>query len=219
MTPWAVIGGTPVDSRLGHDALRREGIDSRQYPLSGSSSYYEQILADPRKAADRVRTLVEQIRRDGLTKVFAYCNSLASVVDLVDIATSMNLRLVSPLHAYEAAFTEDDHVSRVAIFAGNGPGVVGITKILDGIRPSLRIFGFSLLQVVQDIEANLHPRAVIEKNSLEELDSFLASQVDVVVLGCTHFNVLKDDLQTTYTSRVFDPTEKMIKLLYDEKGI
>lgn len=216
MTPWAVIGGTPVDSRLGDRALRERGIDARQYPLSGSSPHYERVLADPERARDEVRALLEQIRNDQLTDVFAYCNSLASVVDLAGMAEELNLRLVSPLHAYEAAFAEDAGISRVAVFAGNGPGVTGITSILAGLRPSLTIFGFSLLNVVEDIEANLSPREVIEKNSLDQLDSFLSAQVDVVVLGCTHFNVLKDELDGTYRSRVFDPTDVMVGLLSNE---
>ena len=128
--PVAVLAGTPVDTEMGAEVLRRHGLEPLCCPVSRTPP--EQAAFQVRPAEEKRAELTGILRSamaQGCGSAFIYCNSLSGAADFPSIASELALRIVTPMSAY-GIYARD--YSRLAV-AGLDPDDIIRRNRLDAL--------------------------------------------------------------------------------------
>ena len=208
----AVMGGTPVDSRLGKELLEKHGfVDILSVPISNNpieQTTFQSSSSEYRMAF--MREKVEELRAE-YDAIFVYCNSLSSVVDFDQLSQEYEMPMITPMQMYRQLAMD---YQQVAVMAANSHGLMGVENNLYKANPSLQVIGITLLELVKSIEANLSSKEIATKFDFSSLISFFnGSNVEAVILGCTHFPYIKEELESLTKLPIIDVGEYMVRTL------
>ena len=210
--PAAVLAGTPVDTAMGAELLRRHGIEALCCPVSREP--LEQAAFQVKSAAEKHRALREILQgamARGCGSAFIYCNSLSGSADFPALAEELGLRIVTPMDAC-GLFARK--FSRLAVVAYNGQALAGIDTAMVRANPALLLQPAGIPAVTLDIEAGIAPEEIIRRNHLDALRQYFeACGCEALVLGCTHFPYLAGALGACTSLPLLDPAEEMVRLL------
>ncbi len=218
----AVIAGTPVDTRMGMDFLRDRNrrlaepvVEPLYYPVSDSCD--AQILfqySDEEEKMHRIDLLFDDAIQEGVRDFFIYCNSLSGAFDFDAYALKKNVRVYTPLQVYRELGRQ---YMRVGVMAANNLSAYGIEKNLMEFNDKLYMIGTGNMAVVHGIEDHLPPSEIVESFGLDHLVLYMeACGCEVLVLGCTHFPYLREELQKCCRIPLIDPAEKMFESLLEK---
>ncbi|MEL7564087.1 MAG: aspartate/glutamate racemase family protein [Dehalobacterium sp.] len=213
-----VIAGGPVDTQMGVDFLFSKGLDANPYPAAKAAR--EQIdlqMSSSEVRTNKVREILEQIKSDGMDSVMVYCNSLSATVDMDQLSEELNIKIVTPLHAYQKLALQ---FCNLGVIAGNSQGLAGIERAILSVNKDCNIIGLSMLPLVLEIEKKTSPQAIIEKLALQTvLKMYQLLEIDALILGCTHFPYLYDELVKHTCIPILNPAELMYQLLVQNSCI
>lgn len=212
-----VMAGTPVDTQMGVDYLAGRGLAAKAYPVSASPREQTRLQVGPEKERnDVIRRLIRRMKGDGVAAVMVYCNSLSATVDMPSLGRQEEIRIITPLDAYH---TLGRRYKKLGVMAATNQGLAGIEKAFMSVNPEMDILGAALLPLVNGIEGKMDPGDLIRDFGLAFLCAFFeANGVEAVLLGCTHFPYLKQELEKMTCKTVLDPTDLMVRLLMAEKA-
>ena len=139
----AVMGGTPVDSRLGKELLEKHGFfDILPVPISNNpieQTTFQSSSSEYRMAF--MREKVEELRAE-YDAIFVYCNSLSSVVDFDQLSQEYEMPMITPMQMYRQLAMD---YQQVAVMAANSHGLMGVENNLYKANPSLQVIGLRYL--------------------------------------------------------------------------
>ena len=214
--PVAVLAGTPVDTEMGAEVLRRHGLEPLCCPVSRTPP--EQAAFQVRPAEEKRAELTGILRSamaQGCGSAFIYCNSLSGAADFPSIASELALRIVTPMSAY-GIYARD--YSRLAVVAYNGQALAGIDTAMVRANPDILLQPAGIPEVTIDIEAGIAPEEIIRRRHLDTLMAYFeACGCEALVLGCTHFPYLTEALRTYTRLPLLDPAEEMVRQLTQEE--
>ena len=191
----AVMAGTPIDSKLGAELLNSYGYDDVVLvPISNNPVEQTtfQALEDEERENIIVK-IIEELKEKDCDTIFVYCNSLSSVVDFDRLAEKMNISIITPMQMYRNLGLEYKYL---AVMAANSHGLTGVENNLYVSNPRLRVLGLSMLELVKAIEEGNKPGQIVEDFNFKTLfNYFELTNVEAVVLGCTHFPYIKKELE------------------------
>ena len=125
--------------------------------------------------------------------IFVYCNSLSSVVDFDRLAIENEINIITPMQMYRNLGLEYKYL---AVMAANSHGLTGVENNLYLSNPELKVFGLSMLELVKAIEEKNSPHKIVGDFDFKNLfNYFEQTKVEAVVLGCTHFPYIKEELE------------------------
>ena len=206
----AVIAGTPVDTQMGVDFLLKKGVDAQGYPVAQTAQ--EQVVLQVGSQEEReakVGVILEKLKETGVRTVMIYCNSLSATIDVEKLAKEYGLHIVTPMDAYGQIAKK---YRKLGVMAGSNQGLAGIEKVMMNASSETFVLGLASLPLTQDIEANIPPDTLMETNGLKDLLAFYEkNKAEALVLGCTHFPYLKEELRVCTKMPVIDPAE----IIYD----
>ena len=207
----AVFAGTKKDTEMGVNILKNIGIEALSFPFSKNPKeqtamqYYSK-----EELEDLFIEKVEEAKEMGGEKIFVYCNSLSSAVDCEKLSRLLNIKIVTPLEAYKNL---PIGTKKVLILAANALSAYRVDKI---IRESSEIetISMGMLELVEAIEKGLAPEKIIKDLKLKDLLSYGESiKVDSLILACTHFPYIREELESFSKLKIIDPKDYMIKSL------
>ena len=191
----AVMAGTPIDSKLGAELLNSYGYDDVVLvPISNNPVEQTtfQALEDEERENIIVK-IIDELKEKDCDTIFVYCNSLSSVVDFDRLAEKMNISIITPMQMYRNLGLEYKYL---AVMAANSHGLTGVESNLYVSNPRLRVLGLSMLELVKAIEEGNKPEQIVEDFNFKTLfNYFELTNVEAVVLGCTHFPYIKKELE------------------------
>ena len=191
----AVMAGTPIDSKLGAELLNSYGYDDIVLvPISNNPVEQTtfQALEDEERENIIVK-IIDELKEKDCDVIFVYCNSLSSVVDFDRLAEIMNISIITPMQMYRNLGLEYKYL---AVMAANSHGLTGVENNLYVSNPRLRVLGLSMLELVKAIEEGNKPEQIVEDFNFKTLfNYFELTNVEAVVLGCTHFPYIKKELE------------------------
>ena len=208
----ACLAGTPIDTKMGADKLIAQGFDVYQYPSSKNpdEEMLFQLSSIENKMA-KIRVMLDEIKNNGIGKVFVYCNSLSSAIDFKLLSNETGLKIVTPFDVYEK---EAMNYSRIGIIAANAVATSKIEKVLLDVNKDISIISIGALPFVWSVEKGISPKEIIAKHNLETLCSwFKENDAETLLLGCTHFPYFYGELQKVSKLPIINPSEKMVDLL------
>ncbi|QPK94670.1 aspartate/glutamate racemase family protein [Actinomyces sp. zg-332] len=209
----AVMAGTIQDTNMGRKVLEEKGyICHGEIPVSNTP--LEQMIFQTKSSEYKKEIISKHIRSledEGFTHLFVYCNSLSGAVDFDELAGETGIKIVTPLHAYKEVAVSAD---KIMVISANAQGLAGIEKVLFSANENLQLIGITLLEMVKAIENNFPPEKILEDFKLESLLQYGEYfGIEKIILGCTHFPYLENQLTTKTRIEVVNPANKMISLL------
>ena len=209
----AVMAGTPIDSKLGAELLNSYGYDDVVLvPISNNPVEQTtfQSLEDEERENIIVK-IIDELKERGCDAIFEYCNSLSSVVDFDRLAEKMNISIITPMQMYRNLGLEYKYL---AVMAANSHGLTGVENNLYVSNPRLRVLGLSMLELVKAIEEGNKPEQIVDDFNFKTLfNYFELTNVEAVVLGCTHFPYIKKELEKITKLHIIDVGVFMIESL------
>lgn len=208
----ACIAGTPVDTDMGAELLEKNGYEAFPYPTAENP--VEQMRFQVSSAESKFNTLLNilnKIKVLGIKKVLVYCNSLSSAVDFNKLSSETGLKIVTPLNVYEM---DAKNYKSIAIIAANAVATKKIEEIYLKANKDIGIISIGMLPLVISIEKKISPDEIIKIHNLEKVcEWFLSNGAEALLLGCTHFPYIYEELRKVSSIPIVDPSKKMIELL------
>ena len=209
----AVMAGTPIDSQLGEDLLKKYGYkDIVKIPISENPVEQTTFQAlDDSEREDIIVKIINKIKEQQCNTIFVYCNSLSSVVDFDRLALENKINIITPMQMYRNLGLEYKYL---AVMAANSHGLTGVENNLYLSNPELKVFGLSMLELVKAIEDKNSPDKIVADFDFENLFKYFEqTEVEAVVLGCTHFPYIKEELEKITKLSIIDVGIFMIESL------
>ncbi len=211
----AVIAGTPVDTQMGVDYIEKKNCEFElpaAYPvyLPVSGSCDEQLIFQYSSDEDKRRRMDEifdEAEAQGIRDFFIYCNSLSGAFDFEPYAAERGVRVYTPLQVYRDLGRS---YSRVGVVAANNLSSYNIEKNLMAANDSIYVIGSGNMAMVHAIEEGIEPEKIVEDLGLAHMVSYMeACGCECLVLGCTHFPYLKQELAKHAGIPLIDPADEM----------
>lgn len=210
----AVVAGTPVDTGMGVDFLNGIDPEITAVPYAFSDrpeGCHLMQLEDEAAKEQRLHRLWDWAEENGTDAIFVYCNSLSGTFDFEAMAEKRGLVVTTPLMVYR---TLGAKYKRAAVIAANNQSTAGIEKEFYRSNPHISVPGLGYLALVEAIESGLSPAAIVEQFRLDTLMRFFEQNgADCLILGCTHFPYLKEELSKHTSMPIIDPAELMYEML------
>ncbi|WBW49877.1 aspartate/glutamate racemase family protein [Peptoniphilus equinus] len=207
--PVAVVAGTLGDTNMGVALLEEAGYTTVAYPFSKTpdeQTAMQYFSKDELNAG--FRSIVKDAKVKGASAVFIYCNSLSLSVDYKDVADEAGLPVITPLEVYDSIAER-----RLFIMAANGFSAYALDRRMsERLRPE-SVISLGIMPLVNAIERR---QDAFTQNNLRGLIQYiegLAPQPQAIVLGCTHFHAVAEDMARLTTLHVIDPTAAMMAAL------
>ena len=164
----AVMAGTPIDSQLGEDLLKKYGYkDIVKIPISKNPVEQTTFQAlDDSEREEIIVKLINEIKEQQYNAIFVYCNSLSSVVDFDRLAIENEINIITPMQMYRNLGLEYKYL---AVMAANSHGLTGVENNLYLSNPELKVFGLSMLELVKAIEEKNSPHKIVADFDFENL--------------------------------------------------
>lgn len=215
----AVIAGTNVDTRMGVDYFERRcgrlglsGFEAIYCPVSATcdDQVRFQYSGDAEKRA-QIDAIFDTEISAGTQDFFIYCNSLSGSFDFDSYAAEKGVRVVTPLHVYR---TLGSRFGRVGVMAANNISAHGIEDAMMSVNPNIYVIGSGNMAVVSAIEEGLAPAEIVKQCGIEQLLRYMeACGCEAVILGCTHFPYLKEEIEKLTKLEVIDPADMMFDMM------
>ncbi|MCG0276803.1 MAG: Asp/Glu racemase [Thermosediminibacteraceae bacterium] len=205
---FGVIAGTPQDTKMGVDFIRKKGFEAVGVPAASSPEEQNMLqFLKPEILTRKVIAIIGDFQKQNIKNVMIYCNSLSATIDLELIRQECSAaNILTPLQAYRNLASR---YRKLMVWAANGMCLKTIEKILYENNPAIQIIGISMLPVINAIESLERPEDIVYKFNLTGLvKSF---NPEGLVLGCTHLPYLKEKLEGNLSIPVIDPAEEMLK--------
>lgn len=212
----AVFAGTLVDTKMGAVIVEKLGIQTLEYPFSKTPEEQTKMQYFSRDELNQIfKRNVEDAKNRGAEKIFVYCNSLSLAVDYEQTAKELEIQIITPLETYKNL----QNVTNLAIIAANGFSAYALDKLVGDNNTINSSITFGNMPLVKSIEAE--DENLIETLNLKGYLNYLEAikgdyKIDTLILGCTHFSYITEEIKKMTTLNVIDPTENMIKELMKE---
>ncbi|MBQ9272317.1 MAG: aspartate/glutamate racemase family protein [Mogibacterium sp.] len=234
----AVVAGTLIDTQMGIDYIEgrlgqmREELKERQhmglpaamddvseYPIETAycpvaETCDEQVKFQYYSDAEKRARIDEIFSREtalGTRDFFVYCNSLSGAFDFDSYAEEKGINIVTPLQVYRKLGRGH---ARIGVIAANNISAHGIEKALMEANPDIYMIGSGNMSIVRAIEEGKAPADIVRECGIDHLIRYMeACGSEAVVLGCTHFPYLKEEIEKLTELRVIDPADMMLDML------
>jgi len=208
----AVIAGTPVDTKMGVDFLSLKGIIAQGYSVSTCPEEQSKIqILSPIVLRKILIKMINKIKHEKINTIIVYCNSLSAAVDMDKLSDKMHIRIITPFHVYKKIARS---YNNVGVLTANNQSSAGIEKVIQIVNPNCNVIGIGMLAIVVDIEKGITSEKIVEKFALGSVINFYnIIKVDVIILGCTHFPYLYNELKKYTSIPILDPAELMYKMI------
>ncbi len=211
----AVVAGTLMDTEMGVSLLQKRRFSTVACPISRTPSEQNELqFLSQEELFQTVLKTINIAKKQAIDAVFIYCNSLSSAIDLEKLKEKIDLIVISPFDAYQKIAKQ---YSDIILLAANSIATQKIELFLKKVNINIEILSLGYLHLVNSIEKFQKKEEIIKASALVELFQFLnalpKNKNRVVLLGCTHFPYLKEELQKISRHLIVDPSDIMVSIL------
>ena len=224
----AVIAGTPVDTQMGVEYIERKtqeaGIEPGFLPLycPAALDCDEQVkfqYSDNDEKRAVMDNIFDPAIEEGVRDFFIYCNSLSGSFDfdryalLKSLDSGVDINIYTPLQVYRRLGRE---YSRIGVMAANNLSAHAIEEALMASNPDIYMIGTGNMAIVRAIEDGLSSEEIADRCGLAHLMKYIeACGAEALVLGCTHFPYIQEELEKLTCLPIIDPAGEMFRALVE----
>lgn len=210
----AVFAGTMTDTEMGSDLLIKNNYETILYPISKNPREQSKLqFYSVEELTNIVKEKIEDAKEKGVEKIFIYCNSLSASLNLEYLRETTKIQIITPLDVYKNL---DKKYSNVAILAANSKSAFIIDRTIceNEFRNTIAIGNLILVEAIED---GLDPKEIIKILALDKLVDYFneikREELDLIILGCTHFPYIQEELEKISKIEILDPAAKMLEML------
>ena len=208
------MAGTPVDTKMGVSLLYNNNFNeiigipisetpSEQTVFQVSDTAYKEMVIDRH---------IDSIKEQDCNILFVYCNSLSGAVDFKKISKKRDIRIITPMEIYGEIVAK---YRNIAVISANAQGLAGIEKTIFLKNRDVKIIGVTLLEMVKEIEKGTEPCEIAEKFNFSGLSEYFKSAgSEAVILGCTHFPYIREEMERLADVEIIDPGIRMAEKVF-----
>ena len=213
--PIGIIGGTHFDAQLGVAFFRQYGMETVGAGISATPEEAASLqMLYPFRLQQMVVQQMKEMRLQGIQTICIYCNSMSTAIHSKEAGEEAGVRVVTPLDVYRQTA---HRYSRLGVLAANCQSLGGIEKVIQEQNEKAHVIGTAMLQLAIEIEKETDPRFIIKSLGLLHLIRFYeAAEVDVLILGCTHFPYLQKTLEGLTDLHLINPAKEMVQLCQND---
>jgi glutamate racemase len=166
------------------------------------------------------RDIIGFLAHRGVKLVVAACNT-SSALALPSLAPHVPVPVVGMIEPVLAEAARVTRAGRVGLLATEGTVRSGVhAALLAKVAPDIRLFGQSCPRLVPLIEAGATGGAELAGALREYAAPLLAARVDCVILGCTHYPIIRAAIQAALGPQVvlIDPALAVARRVEDLLG-
>ncbi len=213
----AIFAGTPVDTKMGESLLLQNGLDSIPVVMAEDCATQSKLQYFSKNELEelfikKARNAIES----GAEKILIYCNSLSAAIDYKKIEKILQVEFITPLDTYKKL---PAYCNNIVIIGANALSAYTIDKIIQENHSDKKTISFGNLSIVELIEKKLPSQEIITQLNLDGFLKYIENikkkefKPDSLLLGCTHFPYIKDELKKLTSLNIIEPTEDMLKKL------
>lgn len=214
-----VIAGTPVDTQMGVEYIERK---NRESGLSRAEPVYRPVsescdaqlifqYSDDAAKRRRMDEIFDPAVAEGVRDFFIYCNSLSGAFDFDRYAAEKGVRVYTPLQVYRGL---GKRYSRIGTVAANNLSSYNIEKNLMMGNENIYMVGIGNMVIVHCIEAGMTPAEIVKKCGLDAMVRYFeANECECILLGCTHFPYLTEEIGKLTKLPLIDPADEMFRAM------
>ncbi len=222
----SVLAGTPVDTQMGVDFLKMKNetaADDMQIkplyrPVAEDCDVQLRFqYSDDDEKRDVMDSIFDADIAEGVRHFFIYCNSLSGAFDFdryamrKSLESGEDIHIYTPLQVYRKLGKE---YRRLGVAAANNLSAHSIEEALLSSNEDLYVLGSGNMAIVRAIEDGLGPGEIVSGCGLGAMTEYMeACGAEAVLLGCTHFPYLKEELEKVCSLPVIDPADMMYEAL------
>ncbi len=213
-----IIGGTPIDTRMGQDFVEKQGHKSigRAAADNLEDQARMQVL-EKEKLYGITLEKIRELSKEGAEGVIIYCNSLSSSLDLEKLRQEALLPLVTPLDVYKNLAPK---YKLIMLLSAANTSNMSIEHIMREQNQDLTVIGVSVLPVVSAIENNEDPSKIFTGLGLKKFsEAALELEAEAIFLACTHFPYFEAEINAFLKGKkveVINPAVEMVDLLCEK---
>lgn len=214
-----VIAGTPVDTEMGVEYLARR---SSEYCMPVCDPLYRPVAedcdaqvrfqySDGENKRRRLDEIFDPAIEEGVEDFFIYCNSLSGAFDFETYAAEKGVKVYTPLRIYRNLGRK---YSRVGLIAAHNMSAYNIEKTLLEVNPEMYVIGSGNMAIVSAIEAGKAPADIARECGIAHFVRYIEDcGCEALILGCTHFPYIREELDKLCTIPVIDPADEMFSAM------
>lgn len=211
-----VMAGTQIDTQMGTELLKKEGFDAYSYPVSKNCYEQDRLqFLSKEELENLVSEKIIDMKENNMDSCFVYCNSLSSAVNFNKLSEKFNFKIITPYDAYKIIGNDYEFLY---LLAANSMSTKNIEEFIKNINPEIKFLSLGFLSLVNKIEKYGNKNEIIEQAAVKELIAFFEKiepeiKSKAIILACTHFPYIKEEIISMTNLPVVDPAKKMIELL------
>ena len=176
------VGGLTVLRRLQRD------FPHGNYVYLADSAYCPYGVKSPNEIQRRVETLIKYLQDNGAQAVVIACNTASVFADILRAQFNLPIYdVIAPTCKQVASVTRN---KRVALLATNATVNSGVYQ-RELAKKDIAVEAFRCSRFVPFVEANNVDTSECDEAVAKALSALPKSNVDAVILGCTHFPILR----------------------------
>ena len=148
------------------------------------------------------RQIVRFLRHKGVKAIVIACNTASSYA-LETLARESDIPMIGVIYAGAVTAVKATRNGRVGVIGTRGTVNSDIYgKVIKGLNPNIRVFGKACPLLVPLVEEGLLHDSVTDEIAARYLQELKGKYVDTLVLGCTHYPLLRSTVARIMGSEV-----------------
>ena len=148
------------------------------------------------------RQIVRFLRHKGVKAIVIACNTASSYA-LETLARESDIPMIGVIYAGAVTAVKATRNGRVGVIGTRGTVNSDIYgKVIKGLNPAIRVFGKACPLLVPLVEEGLLHDSVTDEIASRYLQELKGKYVDTLVLGCTHYPLLRSTVARIMGSEV-----------------
>lgn len=157
-----VMAGTPIDTKMGSDLLRKNNFDEIiEIPISKNPSEQTVFQTSSEENKEKIINFhIDEMKNQNCETLLVYCNSLSGAVDFEKLKKVKNINVITPMNIYSEIAKK---YKKLGVISANAQGLSGIEKVMFQNNEEIEIVGFTLLEMVKEIEKGTKAEEIAKK--------------------------------------------------------
>lgn len=221
---FAVIGGTIYDTDLGFYLLKDLGINAVKKNIRNTPVQQDKFQLNHNINHDINDHIIDQInnlkKKYFITHVLIYCVSMSGLVDHTRIVDQTGVHLITP---YTSISDKFKNFNTLGVLSANNLSANNFEKHILKFNKNCDVSKMFNIDIVNDIEKKMEASVIIKNYKLDIfIENLKKNNINKLVLGCTHFSYLMNELSQLNEIEIFDMKSFIInelesKYLYHDK--
>lgn len=221
---YAIIGGTIYDTYLGYNVLKDLGIIATKLNIKNTPNQQEKYQLNHKIKHDINDHIIIQIKnlknKYFITHVLIYCVSMSGLIDHQKIVSETGVYLITP---YTSISTKFKRFNKLGVISAHILSANNFEKYILKFNKHCHVSKKYDINIVNDIEKKVDSAIIIKNHKIDIfIEDLKKHKINNLVLGCTHFSYLMNELSKFSGIEIFDVKSLIIneletKYLYHDK--